>query len=126
MSINDLSMQSPKISPQFEARLEALKPNQTVRAILVIDVPERKKNRDLAPPSRQERQAAIEAVRKSAQAAVGAVDEILERHGGQRLSTAPNALGAMPVEATAKGLRELAASEYIRAILEDQEISYIE
>jgi hypothetical protein len=111
-----------KLSPQFAKHLAQLKPEDTVRAIVLLRLPE------LGPApgrrqSRAERQAALDAVRRSAEAAVTAIDAILDRAGGQRLSSDAGVLGSLTVETTSAGVGALAASEHVKAILEDQEIS---
>jgi hypothetical protein len=63
--------------------------------------------------------------RKSAEAALPDIDGILKRFNGKRLATSPDALGCIPVETTAAGITALAASERVKAILEDQPISLI-
>jgi hypothetical protein len=42
-----------------------------------------------------------------------------------RKATIKNALGSIPVETTARGIAALAASEHVKAILEDQPISLL-
>jgi hypothetical protein len=51
------------------------------------------------------------------------IDRILEHWGGRRLADQVDALGSVPVEATAAATRELAASECVRAIILDQVVS---
>jgi hypothetical protein len=70
-----------------------------------------------------ERKATTERIRQSAEAALPTIAHILERFGGRRLADQANALGSIPVETTSAGIRELAASEHVQAILEDQPIS---
>ena len=48
----------------------------------------------------------------------------LERFDGKRLANV-DALGCIPVEITASGVLALAASEHVKAILEDQPISLL-
>lgn len=113
--------QKNKISSEFAARLNILEPKQKVRAIVLL----RAQNAGKLTAQRQsraERQAAIEAMRKSAKQALGDVDDILERFGGQRLAQIPDALGSIPVETTVAGINALAASEWVKAIIEDQAI----
>jgi hypothetical protein len=72
--------------------------------------------------SRSEREAAVKAARKSAERALPDIDSILKRHDGRRLARRPNALGSMPVETTAAGIKALASSRWVKAIVEDQPI----
>jgi len=108
------------ISPQFLERLGRLRPQDKVRAIVVL--------RTVCPtaaPRRQsptDRRAAIEAVREAGEQALQGVDVVLKRHGGKRLADSPSALASVPVETTARGIRALAASRHVKAILEDQAI----
>jgi hypothetical protein len=111
----------PKISYEFEARLKRLKPEQQVRAIVLLQT----QNTDPAAtrPSRADRQKVISAVRHAAQAALPEIDRILKNFRGQRLDSGVNALGSIAVETTVEGIHALAASEHVKAILEDQPIS---
>ena len=110
-----------KISPEFAVRLDSLGSQQKIRAIVLLSA----KNNGRAIAQRQssaERQAAIEAIRKSAEEALGDFDYILERFSGQRLAKRPDALGSISIETTAAGIHALAESEWVKAILEDQKI----
>ena len=113
-----------KISAQFKARLDRLEPQQKVRAIVVLQT----KDANAISTRRQshpERQAAIEAMRKSAEAALIEIDSILERFGGKRLAPVVDALGSIPVETTAVGITALATLKHLKAIIEDQPISLL-
>lgn len=116
-------MQTAKISDQFSARLDQLRPRQKVRAIVMLDAGQP------ASTSRSEARArrgmAVAAVREAAEAALPTLDRILERHQGRRLADHADALGCVPVEATADGISALAASKHVKAILEDQPISLL-
>ena len=64
--------------------------------------------------------------KKSAVAAcrcIAGISGVLELHGGRCLADAPDALGAVPVETTVAGIKALAASKHVKAILEDQPVS---
>jgi hypothetical protein len=110
-----------KLSPEFAARLSQLEPQQIVRAIVLLRTDNSAKA-GARRQSRTERQAAIEAMRGSAQEALSAVDDILDHFDGHRQAEKPDVLGSIPVETTAAGIKALAASEWVRAILEDQPI----
>jgi len=110
-----------KISPEFAARLDRLGPQQKVRAIVLLHIQDTG-NLSAQRQSRAERQAAVEAMRKSAEQALSDIDDLLERFGGQRLAESPDALGSIPIETTAVGINALAASEWVKAIIEDQTI----
>jgi hypothetical protein len=114
----------PKISPEFVRRLNQLAPDSMARAIVLLDT---RSAQDAAPgrPSREERKAIAEAIRKSAAPALAEVDRLLERSGGRRLPSGPDLFGAIPVEAPVSALLLLADSEHVRALLEDQPISLL-
>jgi hypothetical protein len=117
--------QKAKISPELTARLARLAPRQKVRVILVLRTEDTGK--DLRQrQSRAEREAAIDAVRKAAEPALIDIDRILERFDGKRLAVDVDALGCIPVETTATGITELAASGRVKAVLEDQSISLLQ
>src|ERR1051325_5481186 len=94
--------QTTKLSPNFVARLDRLGPQQKVHVIVML----RAKDTGIKttqPRSRADRQATIEAIRQSAEPALRDIDRILERFDGRRLAEV-NALGSIPVEATARGI----------------------
>ena len=113
-----------KISPAFKARLEHLKPQQRIRVIVMLHlrVITRKSTQR---QSRAERQAAIDAIRKSGESVLPDLDKILQQFGGKRLADSVNALGSVPVETTAAGVIALADYERVSTILEDQKISLL-
>jgi len=55
-----------------------------------------------------------------------AIDAILRDNGGRRLGDEPTALGTIAVETTANGVRALAESEHVAAILDDQPVHGIQ
>ena len=118
----DSDIQNSKISREFKTRLDHLKPGQKVRAIVMLRTgkarPMRSKGR-----SGPDRQAIIDLVRRTAEAALSDVDGILQRFDGKRLAESVSALGSVPVETTADGIKALAQSEHVKAILEDQSIA---
>ena len=110
-----------KISPEFASRLNRLGRRDKVQAVVLL------RTGDAAKPSRKrqsraEREAAVEAIRSSAGQALVEVDDILERFDGQRSADSPDALGSIPIETTAAGIKALASSEWVKALLEDQPI----
>ena len=122
MVIKSSELQPPKISREFSARLARLEPRQKVRAIVLL------RTEDARTPmgkrqSPDERKATTERIRQTAETVLPAIDQILDRFGGRRLAEQVNALGSIPVEATSAGIDALAASEHVKAILEDQSIS---
>jgi hypothetical protein len=124
MASRKLHIQDSKISANFTSRLGKLKPNQKIRAIILLKV-ESGTEGQAKRLSSTERKSAMEAVRQSAQSALPEIDRILEDSDGKRLSNEINALGSIAVETTADGIFSLAKSEQVKAILEDQSISLL-
>ena len=116
--------QQAKISPEFKARLEQLGPQQQIRAIVILDI-KGLEERPTGRMSSAERQAIIKAMREAAKPALLDIDTILEHSKGKRLSENVNALGSIPIEATAAGITALAVSKHVKVILEDQPISLL-
>jgi hypothetical protein len=112
---------SKKISSEFSTRLARVEPGDKVHAFVLLRT-SGTSSRSSKRQSRGERKAAVEAARKSAERALTDIDSILKRHDGRRLARRPNALGSMPVETTAAGIKALASSRWVQAILEDQPI----
>jgi hypothetical protein len=110
-----------KISSEFSARLARLGPRDKVHAFVLLRAGGTG-SRSGKRQSRAEREEAVKASRKSTEGALTDIDGILEKHDGRRLARRPNALGSMPVETTAAGIRALARSRWVQAILEDQPI----
>jgi hypothetical protein len=113
-----------KISPEFAARLEHLGARDKVRTIVLVRTagPEGAAS---ASQSREERKATVKATRVAAEQALDDIDGILARFEGRRLADHPDALGSLPVETTAAGIKALASSRWVKAILEDQPIHLI-
>jgi len=112
---------SKKISAEFSGRLARLGPRDKVQAFVLLRT-SGTGNRSSARQDRDERKAAVQAARKSAEQALTDIDDILKEHGGRRLARRPNALGSMPGETTAAGIKALARSRWVQAVLEDQPI----
>ena len=122
MSRNNASQKS-KISREFAVQLNRFRPQQKVRAVVMLHT----KDAGETPARRQsraDRQAAVEAMRKSAEQALVEVDDILKRFDGKRLASSPDALGSIPIETTVAGITALTSFEYVKAILEDQPTSF--
>jgi len=117
----DLGNIHSKISREFSRRLDRLHPRDKVRAIIMLRA-DGNGGGGAARPSRAERQDAAERVSQEAEAALPEIDQILERFDGHRLAEHPNAVGAIPVETTVRGVIALAGSDCVRTILEDQNI----
>ena len=110
-----------KISPEFEQRLAFREPSSTVQAVVLIATPPGE-----ASFSRLDRVAKRrdmrEAVRAAAAMALPEIDQVLARFGGRRLADGVDALGGVPVETTPAGIRALANTVGVRAILENQTV----
>jgi hypothetical protein len=116
----DLGNMHSKISREFSRRLDRLHPRDKVRAIVMLRADGN--GGGAARPSRAERQDAVERVCREAEAALPEIDQILERFDGHRLAEHPNAVGAIPVETTVRGVIALAGADCVKTILEDQNI----
>ncbi len=112
-----------KISREFATRLEHLSPRDKVRAVVLLNTPNGANKTATRRLSRAERKAAAEARRKSAEHALPDIDKIIQEFGGQRLEPRPSALGSVHVETTPAGVKALAASKHVKAVLEDQRVS---
>jgi len=111
--------EKPKISPEFSARLSSMRPRQKVRAIVLLKSDDSGKNKGRRQ-SPEERRAAIERMQKSTERTLSYIDSVLERHGGKRLDNRPSSVGAVTVRTTPAGIRALARSKRVKAIMEDQ------
>jgi len=104
-----------KISPEFARRLRRLGPEERVRAVVMLLTPQ-------ATGTARRQKAAVAAVRESADEKLGAVDAILDRFGGERLGERPDVLGSVPVAVTPAGIFALAASDAVKAVVEEQAV----
>jgi hypothetical protein len=118
-SKNDESLK--KISSVFLNRRDSLALNQNIRAIVLIRSSETHKS-SRRRQNYSDRHTAIDIMQKSVQKALRDVDHILKSFDGKRLVDSPNALGFIPVETSAAGIRALAGSKWVKAIMEDQQI----
>jgi len=109
----------PKISAGFSARLREMSPREKVLAIVVLQSDDSGKNQGRRQ-SPEERRAAVEQVRRSAERTLDYIDSVLDRHGGRRLDKGASAVGSVTIKATAAGIRALARSKRVKAIYEDQ------
>jgi hypothetical protein len=121
MSETNQKQEPTVISREFAARLNRLSAKQKVRAIVILQTGEMLPRRS----ARQERQQMIEKVRQASRSALPEIDRILEPYEGRRLSEDVDALGSIIVETTAEGIRALAASDQVKALLEDQPILHL-
>ena len=110
-----------KISHGFARRIDNLKADEAVRAIVLLNI---KDNNELKGrrQDRGQRQLAVEEMRKTGMDTLGEIEGILKEFHGKLLSERPDALGSIHVEATADGIRALAESDWVKTIFEDQKI----
>ncbi len=109
-----------KISPQFMARLNALRGDAMVQAIVLLPVSAGPK---LA--TRQSSAARASAIAQTQQITVDlldSIDAVLKTHGGERLSAVPNLLGGLVIRAGRDAILALAAQPAVKGIIEDQPI----
>jgi hypothetical protein len=117
-------MGAAKISPEFDRRLRSLRPADRVQALLLLAIPGRSRRLGTRTSAAERAEVAGE-IAAAADQGVLEIDRILRDHGGRRLEDRVNALGSLPVETTPSGLRALAGSARVRAILENQPISEV-
>ena len=117
-------MAESKISPELDKRLAALSPEGKLQVLLLFATTG-DEGRTGARHTPAERRKVIRRLRTEADQALPEIDRVLARFGGRRLANHVNALGSLPVEATPAGIRALAASARVEAILEDQPISLL-
>jgi len=103
-----------KLGPQFTARLRRLRPQADVRVVVMLQ---------LKATGRGTRSERIAQARTAAEPALQDLDLILGPFGGRRLRETATALGSVSVETTAAGVRHLAESPWVKAILEDQPVT---
>ena len=118
------SRQSPKLSPQFRARLLALGDEVPVSVVVLLDLGAGPRN--TTRQSAAARTSAIQHAQQRGQHALAEIDAVLAAHGGDRLVDAPNLLGALPIRAPRATLFALAELASIKAIIEDQNIGSAE
>jgi hypothetical protein len=113
-----------KIGRRFAETLGRLRPDQKIRAVILL-----RSHNSVEPMGRRgssrQRQASIAAVREASEPGLREIDKILERHKGTRLASHADALGSIPVETTPAGFSALAGSDHVKAILEDQPMSLL-
>jgi hypothetical protein len=108
-----------KVSHGFKARLNRLRRDETVRAIVLL-------NWNASTQSgKRNRAETVRAVRGALASVVDEIDGILARTGGRKLAQAADALGSLPVETTPAGIDALVSSSFVKAVLEDQAISLL-
>jgi len=121
MAHEESNSRQSKISPAFNARLGQLDPRDEVRAIVLLRA-EHTEGPPEGRPSKAARKEKMRSIRESLVDVLPDIDRILKQHRGKRLASGIDALGAIPVVTTAAGINALAASEHVKAVLEDQGI----
>ena len=116
--INDSS--KPKISPEFAARLNGYPPTAKVRVIVLLKSANQQNNSHRQ--TRQERKAAIKAMQDSVDRSWQTVDRLIEEYKGKKITSKPDAFGSIAIEITPPGIKALALSDAVKAIIENQKI----
>ncbi len=117
---------SVTISPEFAARLARRKPDDLIRAILLLETRHASESRN-RQDLRSRRKAMTEAARRSTEAARQDIAQIVAEYGGSCLENGNlGVLGGVPVETTPEGIKALARLPRVRAVLEDQAVSLID
>lgn len=111
-----------KISAEFAGRLARLKPNEKIRAIVLLSKIRPSRGALGGRQTFVERKIAIERVLQSAEQALAEIDSTFDRFNGRRLADKPNALASIPVETTPAGIRAIAGLNCVAAVIEDQEV----
>jgi hypothetical protein len=119
----EAKIQKHKISNEFDTRLKRLRTKEKVRAIVLLNINNTDKSNEQRQ-SREKRLATVETVRKTGMQALGNIEEILSRFDGRLLTDYPDALGSIHVETTTSGIKALAESDWVKAIIEDQKIHF--
>jgi|SRR5262245_5308598 len=110
-----------KINRKFVTRLTRLARGERVRAIVLLQT----YDAGIAFRASRDREAAVQAVRRQAEAAFPDIDRVLDEFGGERLSSGADALGGVAVETTAEGIFGLTSLNQVKAVLEDQPLTRI-
>jgi hypothetical protein len=118
----DIKSTRAKISPGFAARLEQLEPEENVCAIVVLKTDDSITTPAKRRPKKLMRRHTARIIRKSSNELLPKIDRILKRHHGKRLKSDADVLGSIPVITTPAGIEALTASEYVKAIFEDQRL----
>jgi hypothetical protein len=122
MSCRSSKPSKSKISAELARRSARLAPDSMARAVVLLDDGQS----PVATPGRASRAARKEiagTIQTAAGFAIAEVDQLLARSGGRRLGAGPDVFGSIAVEAPATALLDLARSEHVRALLEDQPVS---
>ena len=113
-----------KISAEFRRRLMRLAPDQTVRAIVVLNLREAQSRRQ-GLQSRLQRSAAIRDAMNATKSSIRSLDRVLRLLDARRISTS-GVLGTVTIEGTARAIHALARSRDVKAVMEDQPLKKVE
>ncbi len=113
------------ISPQFAARLANMKSTEPMQVVVVLDV-SRGKPQGGARISVKRRKALAKKTRSIANSLLPAIDAVVEKFNGQRVSKSADSLGCIVIKLTPSGIRAVAALDDVRAVMEDQPILAID
>lgn len=118
---NNTTIKKNKISSEFACRLNNLAPQQKVSVIVLLKL-DNFDNPVNCRLSRAERRAIMEGIRNSANKSLDYIRKILQDFDGKQLAESPDVLGSIPIEISVAGVKALAASEAVKAVMEEQEI----
>ena len=121
--INDSSKQ--KISPEFAARLNSYPPTAKVKVIVLLQGANSQVN-DSRRQNKLERKAALQAMQDSVKQSWQIIDRLIQDFDGRKLTPKPDALGSISLEITPDGVRALATSDAVKAIIQNQTIYSVE
>ncbi len=113
-----------RISAQFRQRLEQMKPEEQVRAIVMPVYSSSDEDRSFMTRT-ERRDAAASALVVALGELQAKLDVFLASAGGRRLTGSANRLGHAVIEAPASTLLLLAEQPWVSAILEDQDIGLL-
>jgi hypothetical protein len=118
-----------KISPHLAARLDRLKPDELVRAVVMPARPVNGESGAAGTDRRTRRttlKQALQEVRHRAERAFDEIDACLDEAGGHRVTQQANPLGFIVVETTGRGIEAIVGLDWVAAVLEDQAIHPIQ
>ncbi len=114
-----------KVSPEFASRLNNYNSKKKIRVIVLLNKKEEGEIRN-QQNSFSKRQKFIKTTHNSDKQALKEIEHIIKMFGGRKIEKHPNLLGSMSIEIKASGIKALAASNWIKAIFEDQMIRLIQ
>ena len=116
----------PKISPEFAARLDSYPHTAKVRIIVLLQSASQQMTNNSRRQNRLERKAALRAMQDSVKESWQTIDRLIQDFDGKKLAPKPDAFGSISIEITPDGVRALAKSDAVKAIIENQTIYSVE